>query len=183
VIGFISDRDTMKVYLDTNAWISVINSENDLNLLLSGNYAEPVKLVLSQENLNELLINEKIKREVFNKNFSAIETWIPDARDDELFVIGHSLLGYTRIGDERSGDIFESHMQGKVVNPNNLADGVHLVNAVKFEALLISCDDALRKTSQDIHHPVKCLKVWFSELQWDASGLEVCGCKSLRAEV
>lgn len=170
----------MKAYLDTNAWVSIINSERQIDLLLNGHEAGRFELVVSQENLNELLINDKIKPEVFDKNFSAIEKLIPDARDDELFVVGQSLLGYARIGDERSGDVFTTHMQGKVVNANNLADGVHLVNAVKFEALLVSCDDAVRKTSRDLQHRVKCLKVWFSELQWDASGLEACGCDSLK---
>ncbi|MEY4617885.1 MAG: hypothetical protein RL101_71 [Actinomycetota bacterium] len=179
-MALFSDGHNLKVYLDSNAWISAINSESGIDLILSGHNAGSFMLVVSQENLNELILNFKIKREVFDKNFSAIETLIPNARDDELFVLDHSLLDYARIGDERSGGIFGLHIQGKVVNDNNLADGVHLVNAVKFEAVLISCDDAVRKTSQDIQHPLKCLKAWFSELQWDASGLEICGCKSLR---
>ncbi len=174
--GVISGGDKVKVYLDTNAWVSAINSENGIDLILAGHEAGRFKLVVSQENLNELLINDKIKREVFDKNFRAIETLIPVVRDDELFVLDHSLIGYARFGDKRSDDIFEAHMKGKAVNANNVADGIHLANAVKFEAALISCDSAVRKTTHDVEHPVKCLKIWFSECQLDVSRLENCRC-------
>lgn len=169
----------MKIYLDSNAWISVINSEIAMKPLLADHQSGRFRLIVSQENLNELRNNKKIKPQVLDRNIRAIEPLVLEAVEDEVFVIGHSRLGFSRLGDERSGGRFERHMLGKAAHSNNHADCVHLINAINHGALFVSCDDALQKSSRREHHPVFCLKVWFFEYQWDTSRLEVCGCKPL----
>lgn len=172
----------MKIYLDSNAWMSVINSEIAMKLLLADHRAGRFQLIVSQKNLNELRTNKKIKPQVLDRNVRAIEPLAPEAVEDEVFVIGHSRVGFARMGDEKSGNRFERHMLGKSASSNNLADGVHLINAINHGALFVSCDDALQKSSRREHHPVVCLKVWFFEYQWDTSRLEVCGCKPLESK-
>lgn len=169
----------MKIYLDSNAWMSVINSEIAMKPLLAGHQAGHFRLIVSQENLNELGNNEKIKPQTLDKNIRAIEPLVPEAVADEIFVIGHGRLDFARISDEKSASSFERHMSKKKANSNNLADGVHLVNAINHRALLVSCDDALRKSSRREQHPFVCLKEFFYEYRWETSRLEVCGCKPL----
>jgi hypothetical protein len=171
----------MKIYLDSNAWMSVINSEVTVKPLLSGHQTGHFRLIVSQENLNELHNNEKIKPQTLDKNIRAMEPLVSEAVADEIFVIGHGRLGFARISDQKSASSFERHMSQKKVNSNNLADGVHLVNAMNHGALLISCDLPLQKSSQREQHPFACLKVWFLDNQWDPSSLELCGCKPQKA--
>jgi predicted nucleic acid-binding protein len=171
----------MKIYLDSNAWMSVINSEIAMKPLLADHQAGRFRLIVSQENLNELRSNENIKTQILERNIRAIEPLVSEAVADKIFVIGHGRLGFARLGNEKSASSFERHMFKKNVNSNNLADGVHLVNAINHRALLVSCDDALRKSSQREQHPFVCLKVWFNEYRWETSRLEVCGCKPLDA--
>jgi predicted nucleic acid-binding protein len=170
----------MKIYLDSNAWMSAINSEMTVKSLLAGHEAGHFRLIVSQENLNELRNNEKIKPQTLDKNIRAMEPLVSEAVADEIFVIGHGRLGFARISDQKSARSLERHMSQKKANSNNLADGVHLINAINHGALLISCDRALQKSSQREKHPFTCLKAWFSEHQWDASRLENCRCDARR---
>lgn len=166
----------LRVYLDSNAWISVINSGNATEPVIGAHQAGIMRIMVSQENLNELITNSKIKPHARAKNLKVIQPLIPESVEDALFVIDHSRLGYAGIGDEACCVHFQDHMHKKAFTSNNLADGVHLVNALKFGALLISCDDAVQKSSIHQEYPVVCLKVWFSEYNWDFSGLEHCEC-------
>jgi predicted nucleic acid-binding protein len=166
----------LRIYLDSNAWISLINSESAIPHLIGGHQARSFEILVSQENLNELVLKGDIDTHTRTKNLAAIKTFISESVEDTIFVTDHSRLGLARIGEETSRAQFASHIMGKARNPNNLSDGVHLVNAMKLGAKFISCDEKVQKSGGRLNYPVICPKVWFSEQHWDSSRLEICRC-------
>ncbi len=166
----------MKIYLDSNAWISLINSESAIQHLIAGHQARSFEILVSQENLNELVIKDDIATHARAKNLAAIKTFIPGVVEDTIYVIDHSRLGLARIGDETSRGQFELHLKGKFSSANNRSDGVHLVNAINLGAKFISCDSQVQKSGVALKYPVICLRIWISDQHWDLPRLENCGC-------
>lgn len=166
----------MKIYLDSNAWISLINSESAIQHLIAGHQARSFEILVSQENLNELIIKDDIDTDTRAGNLAAIKTFIPGVTEDTIFIIDHSRLGLARIGDETARSQFELHLKGKVSSANNRSDGIHLVNAISLGAKFISCDSQVQKSGLELQYPVTCLRIWISDQHWDLPRLENCGC-------
>jgi predicted nucleic acid-binding protein len=166
----------LRIYLDSNAWISLINSESAIQHLIRGHQARSFEILVSQENLHELVLKGDIDTQTRTKNLAALKIFISGSVEDTIFVTDHSRLGLAQIGEETSRAQFELHINGKVPNSNNLSDGVHLVNAMNLGAKLISCDSQVQKSGGRLDRPVICPRAWFSEQHWDSSRLEICGC-------
>ena len=146
------------LYLDTNAWIKLATSSLLLESLSKGHLARNFQVLVSEQNVFELFASE-VSETNQTQNLQTLKAFMSERAHDAVFVIGHSLLGQASLGTKALNTSIDMYLRGKKPSTNNLSDAIHLVNAQKAKATLVSCDIRLRNGAVKQGIPVVCLSM------------------------
>lgn len=167
---------SMLLYLDNTAWLSLIRDISALELIRALQDGGSLEIVLSAENLRELIIKDSIGEDRRAKNLFAVIPFLGRYKRDGLFALDHSRLG---LADLPTADVeiaFDSHISTKSKPEKAIADGVHIANAIAFEADLVSCDHQVRMSALGNVQNLRCLRQLIDDLGGSIVDLDDCSC-------
>ncbi len=139
----------IRYYLDTNAWVDLLRSEAALLELITRCRSKRLEIVFSQENSNELLENDNISDATRERDLPRLVQWLDKVQPDEIAILGQGKLGMMKFASPEKSLTFDRHIYGaKKKDRNTTADGVHLINALSHQAILVTADVELIASAQ-----------------------------------
>lgn len=167
---------SMLLYLDNTAWLSLIHNTSSLELIRVHQNGGSLEIALSTENLRELIIKDSIGEDRRAQNLFAVLPFLERYKRDGLFALDHSRLGLATLPTTAIGVAFDSHISTKSKPEKAIADGVHIANAIAFEADLVSCDHQVRMSALGKVQNLRCLRQLIVDLGGSLVGLDDCRC-------
>lgn len=147
-----------KYYLDTNAWVDLLRSQTNLLELIKGCQSKRFEIIFSQENNNELLENDNITDATREKDLPKLAQWLDKVQPDEIAILGLGKLGVMKLASPEKSLTYDRHIHSaKRKDRNTAADGVHLVNALSHEAILVTADVELIASAHE--EGLKCISL------------------------
>jgi predicted nucleic acid-binding protein len=147
-----------RYYLDTSAWVDLLRSEAGLNVVLEAWHSARFEMSFTQENMNELLVNETISDETRERDLPRLAPLIEAVKPDEIAIVGHGKLGMMKLSSTEGSLVFTRHISfSKNNDRNTTADGIHLVNAISLGATLVTRDGELIASAK--REGLPCLKL------------------------
>ena len=167
---------SMLLYLDNTAWLSLIHSASSLDLIRVKQNGGSLDVALSTENLRELVIKDSIGEDRRAQNLFAVLPFLDRYERDSLLVLDHSRLGLANITTPEIEVALDSHVSTKSKPEKAIADGIHIANAIAFEADLVSCDHQVRMSAVGKVQNLRCLRQLIDDLGGSVVGLDGCSC-------
>lgn len=167
---------SMRIYLDSSAWVSLIKDCSSLELVLTCHKRGLIEVTLSMENIRELIIKDSVGETFRTKNLFAVLPLLGNFQSDSLFVLDHSRLGFANLSSKRISNVFGSHLNGKSKPEKARADGIHIATAVANEAEFVCCDHQARISALGQVQKLHCLRQLVDELGGSVAGLDDCSC-------
>ena len=145
-------------YLDSNAWIFFGRNALAHKNLVRSHLTGSLKVVVSQQNIYELLDETRVSREHREANKRILTPFMGAVIEDSVFILGASKINSAQITNDVGSKVFEDHINPKKLSIRGIRDGIHLSNAGGADAFLVSCDRQVQKSAVDHQIPILCVK-------------------------